>query len=322
MAHGLIADVGGTNIRFALVDLHGGGSITRVRSYLCADYAGIDVVLQDYLIRAGEPIAEVCLAVAGPTGQDLIQLTNHSWEFSQQVIQRRFGFSTLHVINDYTAIALSIPILKESQRVKIGGGEPQARQPIAVCGPGTGLGVAHLIHHAGSWVSLSGEGGHVDFAPQDAQEVQIAKGLQKKYGHVSVERLLSGPGLEELYLAIGFCMGDAGLQPLSAEEVTERALSGECVVCKETLAQFCRVLGSFAGNLALTMATFGGVYIAGGIIPRFVEFLISSDFRARFEDKGRFHNLIERIPVFVITEKQPGLLGAGVYLRQATGSTI
>jgi glucokinase len=321
MAYGLIADVGGTNIRLALVEL-ASGSMHTVRTYLCADYAGLDLVLHDYLGQVGIPIAEACIAIAGPTGQDLIQMTNHVWKFSQQEIKRRFGFSQLHVINDYTAIALSLPILKENQKVQIGGNEPQTGHPIAVCGSGTGLGVAHLIHHAGSWLSLAGEGGHVDFAPQDAQEYHILTGLQKKYGHVSVERLLSGPGLTELYSAIAVYQGVTGAESLTAAEITGRALRAECPVCQETLAQFCRLLGSFAGNLGLTMATLGGVYIAGGIIPRFVEFLKQSDFRDRFEDKGRFQHFMQRIPVFVITEKQPGLLGAGVYLRQAAGHTI
>ncbi len=313
--HGLIADVGGTNIRLALVELKS-GKISTIKKYRSTDFDKITTAISHYLAEVNQQVATACIAIACPTDQDLIQMTNHAWSFSKQLARQTLHLDQFHVINDYTAIALSLPVLNNNQKVQIGGSTPQQNQPMAVYGPGTGLGVAHLINHNGQWLSLAGEGGHVDFAPQDAQEQHIHKKLQAKYGHVSIERLLSGPGLEDIYQAIATYQGVASIR-LSAPEITTQAQEKTSPVCQEALAQFCRIMGSVAGNLALTMATSGGVYIAGGIVPRFIDFFSTSEFRTRFEAKGRFHEYLKRVPVFVITEEQPGLLGAAVYLSQA-----
>ena len=215
------------------------------------------------------------------------------------------------------AIAHAIPQLSDSQKVQIGAGNVIANKPISICGPGTGLGVANLVAQDKGWLGLSGEGGHVDFAPVDQQEIDILKFLATKYPRVSYEQLLSGLGLEQIYQALSFIKNGVE-QQLPAKDITAQALNNSCDLCVETVAQFCRVLGSFAGNLALTLGSHGGVYIAGGIVPRFIEFLRNSDFRTRFEAKGRLSRLNQSIATFVVTEEQPGLIGAAAYLKQLT----
>ena len=190
-----------------------------------------------------------------------------------------------------------------------------------VNGAGTGLGVAHLVHVDKRWVSLPGEGGHVDFAPNSEEEGIILEELRAELGHVSAERVLSGPGLVNLYRAI--VKSDGRLpENLQPREVTERALADSCTDCRRALSLFCVIMGRFGGNLALTLGTFGGVYIAGGIVPRFLEFFKASGFRGGFEDKGRFKAYVQDIPVYLIVHDNPGLLGSGAHLRQTLGQVL
>ncbi len=312
---GLVADVGGTNIRLHLVDLVSGDS-SQLRKYLCADYPGIVTVIQRYLQDCGAPtVVSGCIAIACPTDNDWIAMTNHSWAFSRAAAQAELGWQSLYVINDYTAIAMSLPHLDSQQVVQIGGGAVVKGAPIAVFGPGTGLGVAHLVQVDGKWQALSGEGGHVDFAPTNEDEIALLRFLQKKYPHVSVEQILSGPGIVQLYQAT--C--DRLQQPAvftDAAQVTKAALDKSCPQAMATLASFCEILGSFGGNLALNLGAFGGVFVAGGIVPRFLSYLENSNFRHRFEAKGRFEGYNSRVPTFVVTEEQPGLIGAKAYLLQ------
>ena len=186
---------------------------------------------------------------------------------------------------------------------------------IAVFGPGTGLGVKHLTHTSQGWLALDGEGGHVDFAPVDEVDIAIWKFLTDKLGHASAEEVLSGRGLVHIYQAIAKYKGL--LAPLDEPaDITERALDGSCALSVATLSQFCKILGSFAGNLALNLGTRGGVYVGGGIAPRFTNFIKQSDFRLRFEAKGRFRDYVAGIPTFIITEPDHGLIGAMAYLNQ------
>lgn len=311
----IIADIGGTNMRVAQIDVK--GLITNIAIYACAEHASLAIVLTDFLTRhqlVGKKI-NACLAIACPVDKDLIVMTNLPWQFSQTQLKAQLQLNELVLINDFTAIAHSIPHLGENQKVQIGLGDIIPNKPISICGAGTGLGVANLIPVDSGWHSLSGEGGHVDFAPVDEQEIAILQYLSTKYARVSCEQLLSGLGIEQIYQALSYEKNGA-TSILSAKEITEKALSGSCSLSMETLAQFCRILGSFAGNLALTFGSYGGVYIAGGIVPRFIEFFASSEFRARFEAKGRLSSFNQPIPTFVVTEEQPGLLGASAYLKQ------
>ena len=317
----LIADIGGTNIRIAQADQSCTTKYKEIETYRCAEFASLADVISLYIEnkQLHDCVINACLAIACPTDNDVISMTNLPWQFSQKALIETLNLSSLTMINDYTAIAMAIPLLSDSQKVKIGGGETVANKPIAVCGPGTGLGVAHLvpvsISGISQWQCFSGEGGHVDFAAVDEVDVQILQYLQKIKGRISYEQLLSGFGLEQIYQAICAINGQSG-DKLSAADISQQAVSGNCELCQQSLAQFCKVLGSFAGNLALTLNCQGGVYIAGGIVPRFIEFFKNSDFRERFEAKGRLSHIAEQSPTYVITEAQPGLLGAAAYLLQ------
>jgi glucokinase len=313
----LIADIGGTNIRLAQADAQSDTKFTDIETYRCAEFDSLADVISLYIDnkQLNNTTINACLAIACPVDDDIISMTNLPWQFSQQALIKRLNLNNLTMINDYTAIAMAIPLLNDSQKVKIGGGETVTDKPIAVCGPGTGLGVANLVSVNGQWHCFSGEGGHVDFAAVDDLDIQILQFLRNIKQRVSYEQLLSGFGLEQVYQALcGINQQDSKL--LSAKDISTNALAGSCPICAQALAQFCKILGSFAGNLALTMNSQGGVYIAGGIVPRFVEYFKNSGFRARFETKGRLSHITVQTPTYVITEQQPGLLGAAAFLLQ------
>lgn len=307
------ADVGGTNIRIAREQ---GGKLFDIKKFLCKDFADISDALGLYFQSFPEyTFSAGCIGIACPVNGDKIKMTNHFWQFSIEQTRAKLGLQELFVINDYTAVSMSLPVLSEQQKVQIGGGQAQPNKPMAVFGPGTGLGVGHLVPVTEGWQALPGEGGHVDFAPIDDNDLHIWQFLRRHYQHVSAEQLISGPGILQMYQALADKAGEPALCA-SPAEVTKRALDGSDATCVETLNQFCRVMGSFAGNLALNLGTFGGVYIAGGIAQRFIEFIQASDMRQRFEDKGRFKKYVSTIPLYIITEPDHGLLGAAAYLEQ------
>lgn len=337
----LIADIGGTNIRLAqaikkvIIDSSAIGSsqtessaidINDIETYQCKEFASLAEVVAHYIKakQLDNVTINACFAIACPVDKDLISMTNLPWQFSQKELKKVLKLNTLSFINDYTAIAMAIPLLSDLQKVKIGGGRTVAGKPIAVCGPGTGLGVANLvpINVSGTqqWHCISGEGGHIDFAPIDQTEQQVMNFIQGIKNRVSYEQLLSGYGLEQVYQALLFINEGkevtTGNDRLSAKDITTKAIDQTCPTCEQTLTLFCNVLGSFAGNLALIMNSQGGVYIAGGIVPRFIDYLKSSDFRLRFQSKGRLSGITEQTPTYVITEEQPGLLGAAAFVLQ------
>ncbi len=315
----LVADIGGTNIRLAITE---NNEITEIISYQCADFPSLIDVIRHYLKEKQLTNANInaCLAIACPTDDDLISMTNLPWQFSQKELKSSLNLNSLTLINDYTAIAMAIPLLTDSQKIKIGSGESLPENPIAVCGPGTGLGVANLINIENRWHCIGGEGGHIDFAPVDELDIKILQHLKTFKKRVSYEQLLSGYGLEQIYQALVAINHKESSAPtdteLTAKDISSQALKGSCAICEQALSQFCKVLGSFAGNLALTTGSIGGVYIAGGIVPRFVDYVNNSGFRERFENKGRMSYLNKDTPTYIITESQPGLIGAAAYLNQ------
>lgn len=316
----LVGDVGGTNARLALCETEN-GNISQIETFATADYSSLEAVIKHYLEQQQQVIKDACIAIACPVKDDWIEMTNHPWAFSIKAMQKNLGLTHLEVINDFTAVSMALPMLGNDDVIKFGGEEPVADKPIAIYGAGTGLGVSHLVHVDKRWVSLPGEGGHVDFAPNNAEEDQILNILRVEMGHVSAERLLSGAGLVNLYRAI--VKNEQRIpEQLEPKDISERGVADQCSDCRRALAMFCTILGRFGGNLALTLGTFGGVYIAGGIVPRFLEFFKKSDFREAFEDKGRFRDYVKDIPVYMITNDQPGLLGAGAHLRQTLGSIL
>ncbi|MEP2651693.1 MAG: glucokinase [Paraglaciecola sp.] len=308
-----VADVGGTNIRIAQVDSN---QIGNIKKYLCADFATITDAINTYFAEFPEVTFNAgCLGVACPVTSDRIAMTNSHWDFSIAELKQQLNLDWLGVINDFTAVAHAVPVLNDDQKYQVGLGTIQDNENVAVFGPGTGLGVKHLAPSEDGWLALDGEGGHVDFAAVDELDIAILRFLTKKLGHASAEEVLSGRGLVQIYQALSeYQSTEAELT--EAADITEKALNGSCALCTATLNQFCKILGSFAGNLALNMGTRGGVYIGGGIAPRFTKFIQESDFRERFEAKGRFKGYVAGIPTFIITEPDHGLIGAMAYLNQ------
>jgi glucokinase len=308
-----VADVGGTNIRLAQIDQ---GKLVHIKKYLCSDYSSIDAAIKTYFAEhPGVKFTAGCLGVACPVNSDFISMTNNNWQFSIAKLQASLKLDWLGVINDFTAVAHAVTILTQEQKEQVGKGQAHNNDNIAVFGPGTGLGVKHLTMTNEGWLALDGEGGHVDFAPVDELDVAIWRFLTDKYGHASAEEVMSGRGILQIYQALAKHQGVPAVFDDPAD-ITDRALDGSCALSRATLNQFCRIMGSFAGNLALNLGTRGGVYIGGGIALRFLNFLKDSDFRSRFEAKGRFRDYVANIPTFIITEPDHGLIGAMAYLAQ------
>jgi glucokinase len=312
---GLIGDIGATNARFALV--LPGGKTTTVRVCALDDYPSLADALDAYLIEqapAARPIDAV-LAVASPVTGDEITLTNHAWTFSIEQLRSHLGLRRLHVVNDFAANAAAIPFLGNDDRVQIGRGTPAVDASIGIIGPGTGLGVGALAPAHGGAVTIAAEGGHVTMAPSTAQESAILDLMRKRYDHVSAERLLSGPGLVNLYNTL--CeLADVPAAPYTPDQITSPRTWNDDPHTHEATAIFCAMLGTVAGNLALTLGARGGIFIAGGIVPKLGPIFAQSEFRERFEAKGRMRGYLAAIPTYVITRPYPGLLGATALLRE------
>jgi glucokinase len=305
----LLADIGGTNVRFVLDDPRAGLAASRVLAV--RDFPDVVAAAEAYLdeLRPPVPPAAAAFAVACPVTGDVVDLTNHPWTFSISAVREQLGLDRLLVVNDFTAIALALPHLSTADVEKIGGGEPVADTPIGLIGPGTGLGVSGLVPAgAGIWVPLSSEGGHVTAAPIDDRESAVLAVLRRRLGHVSAERVLSGPGLVNLYHALTELEGRTP-EPVSPETVSQKATAGTCPRAVEAVALFCAMLGTTAGNLALTLGARGGIYVAGGIVPQLGPLFGASSFRSRFQEKGRFVDYLSPVPTYVIIRDVPAFLG-------------
>jgi glucokinase len=242
-------------------------------------------------------------------------MTNHPWTFSVSALEKQLGLERLLVINDFTAQALALPHLKDSDKFGVGGGAAQAGYPIGVLGPGSGLGVSGLIPAANKWIPLSGEGGHATMPPITDRESAVLGALRRHLDHVSAERVLSGPGLVNLYSALAEVDGVPARQ-YTAAQITDAETGNRDPLCREATDMFCAMLGTVAGNLALTLGAKGGVYIGGGIVPRLEERFAASPFRERFEAKGRFREYLAAIPTYVVTHKLPAFLGCAAALME------
>ena len=316
----LLADIGGTNARFALETA--AGELAHIAILACADYPHFADALRAYLDSAvpaaGARPLLAAIAIANPVDGDVVCMTNHHWQFSVEAVRREFGFARLLVVNDFKALAMALPQLSAQQKRQVGGG---AARPgvLGLLGPGTGLGVSALVPGDGGWRALDSEGGHVTFAPANEREVDILRFAWRHHPHVSAERLMSGIGLEMVYRALA---ERAGVAPegLGVPGIIAAALVGRCALCVETVECFCEMLGTVAANLAVTLGASGGIYIGGGIVPRLGELFDRSGFRRRFEQKGRFSAYLAQIPTFVITAELPGLLGVAAMLRAEAAS--
>jgi glucokinase len=310
-----VADVGGTNIRLALVE---NGRISTIEKYLCADFESIGEAILHFQKRTIDTTFSAgCIAIACPVSGDMVKMTNHTWVFSQTALTAELGLDSLFVINDFTAVAHSLPTLNHNQVIQIGSGHAKEHGNIAVFGPGTGLGVEHLTWTSSGWQTLDGEGGHVDFAPTDENDMIVWQYLRQAHGRASAEEVLSGRGIVNIYNA--FCLHHG--KPVSfiePSDVTKTGLDNSDPMARLAVEQFCRVMGSFAGNLALNLCTTGGIFIGGGVTSHLGEFFLNSDFRQYFEAKGDFAHYVRDIPTYLIKEPDHGLLGALAYLTQQT----
>ncbi len=310
----LLADIGATHARFALETAPG---VLRQTAVLrCDAFSGIVPLLNAYLDEhGGERIAHAAFAMANPISGDLVRMTNRDWQFSTDEVRRTMGWSTLLIVNDFTALAMALPGLQAGDVLQVGGGKPAPHAVAGVLGAGTGLGVSGVIPTADGFITLGSEGGHVNFAPADEREFAILQYAWREWPHVSNERILSGPGMELVYRALAERNGvDAPAR--TAAEIVSCALEENDTLCLEVLECFAGMLGGAAANLAVTLGAFGGIFIGGGIVPRIAQWFATSPFRARFEAKGRFTDYLAQIPTYVIMTPNPALRGVSTILSE------
>ncbi|WP_233259058.1 glucokinase [Rubrivivax albus] len=314
----LVADVGGTNARFGWVVSPARG-VEHVRRFPVAGSAGPAEAVRAYLAGLPADVAaaprRAAIAVATAVRGDRVELTNSPWAFSCAELQTDLGLASLQVLNDFEALALSLPRLRPTQW-RAHGAAPVAAGTLAVIGPGTGLGVGGVVQTEAGWVALPGEGGHATLAPSDDLESEVLRHARGQWPHVSAERLLSGIGLPLLHTCVAQAEGRAP-EALSAEQVVERGVAGDAA-CARTLDVFCALLGGFAGNVALTLGA-RAVFIGGGIVPRLGDRFFTSPFRARFEAKGRFSDYLAAVPTALITDTLAALAGAAFAIEQRHG---
>ncbi len=314
----LLGDIGGTNARFAWSE-DASGAIGDIVSYKCADQASLQAAIARYLGDQRKPRPRACaIGIANPIVGDAVRMTNHHWSFSIAGLKSELAVERLAVLNDFTALALSLPALRPEQLLQIGGGRAVSGAALAVLGAGTGLGVSGLLPTGGgAYAPIAGEGGHASLAAMDEEEAAIINCLRERFGHASAERALSGPGLVNLYRAAAQLAGRPALER-SPQQVIAAAREQRDPDCLAALDLFFRFLGGFAGNLALTHGARGGVYVGGGIAPRLLPELAASRFRERFEAKGRFASYLADVPSFVIDAAvSPALIGASRALDAA-----
>jgi glucokinase len=311
----LVADIGGTHARFALIQ--NDGEITQTQILKGADFLSLDAAYTYY--RAQLPhdirVTRAALAVAGPVTGDLVRITNQRWDFSQSEIKKAWNLQELYVINDFAAIALALPHLSNNEKIILQNGVADTTAPLAVLGPGTGLGVAGMIPNgAGNGLPLSGEGGHVTLAATNELEADLLAILHNEFGYVSAERILSGQGLVNLYRALAQHRGETAVHSDPAALATA-AMTDKDPLALAALEQFYLFLGTVAGDVALTLGARGGVYLAGGILPRLAEPLAASGFARRFSDKAVVKSYLEAIPVWLITYPIPAFIGLRFLLQ-------
>lgn len=315
----LVGDIGGTNARFAIADNKSPG-FSKEKTLACADYESADLAIKAYVrqVRVAKPTV-ICLAVAGPIVDDSVRFTNNPWRIDVGDLREEFGTSAVGLLNDFEAIAYSIPFLGAADCVPVGLPPPadlgNDSYTVGIIGPGTGLGAVGLCKRGGQLFPIVGEAGHVGFAPETQVQIDILSALHDRFDRVSTERLISGPGIENIYWALTQIHGDKRTQ-LGAAEIFEQGMDNTDPRAAETLQMFFEILGQVAGNLALTLGAADGVFLAGGIARRYPELLANSRFRSGFEAKGRHRSLMERIPTQLVMYPQPGLLGASYYALQ------
>ena len=296
----LLADIGGTNARFALL---ADGTVGNIAHLAVSDFGSFGEALDRYLggLPQAGVIGAAILAVSGAVEDGRCALTNNPWVIDAAELRAAHGFSMVRLINDFEAVAWALPRLSPGQLLRVGGRQPVEGAPLVALGPGTGLGVAASIPHADGHLVLPSEGGHSTMAGSSPREDAVIAHLRRRLGHVSAERVLSGNGLENLHDALA-ALDDITLPRRSAAEITRAGIEGSCPTSRAAIDMFCAMLGTVAGNLALTFGAKGGIFIAGGVLRHMPEYFAGSQFRARFEEKGRFRSYLEPIPAYLILD--------------------
>ena len=312
-ARALVADIGGTNARFALADLET-LDLSQIRQYVCSGHESNASVAEVYLKSLKEAPRQGAIAVAGPVTGDQITITNSGWTFTAEEARRAAGLDDILVLNDFAALAVSLPHLRANELQRIGGGDPVPHAAKVVLGPGTGVGVAGLVWSGSAWIAVPGEGGHITLTAHTPREFELIERLRSGRDHLSADRVLSGPGVVNLYRAIADSHGKRA-EPLEPNDVLVRGLAGSDPIAVEALAMLVTWLGGFAGDAALLFGARGGVYLGGAIARKIVRVLSAGEFRHAFEAKGRMRSFLAPIPVFVILAEFAALRGAAVALR-------
>lgn len=318
----LISDIGGTNARFSIEisKFKYDDSLTRV--YKCAEFENIVAAVSHYLddVDLAGKIHNAAITFPAPTVDDNIYMINSPWPmFSMRETRKQLAIKNLIFLNDFHALALAIPHIPQKYLIPVGAPRIiDEERPRAIIGPGTGLGVASLIKLPlqNEYKAIPAEGGRASFSPVNQEEIELWNFVHKRFSHVSVERFISGPGLQLIYEGLCYIQGHKITQALpTPSQITDRGINSECWICKRSVDIFCRMLGTVASNLAVMENSFGGVYIGGGIIPKILDYFLKSEFRSRFEDKGRYRPFLAKMPVFVITQEFPAFLGASYALE-------
>jgi glucokinase len=308
----LLADIGGTNARFALMER---GEVGPPEHLRVADFPRIEDAIAAFLARqGGARPASGLLGVAGPVVNNRCIFTNSSWVVDGDALAQQFGLAVVRLLNDFEALGWSLPALKAADLVALGEQHAAADAPMLVLGPGTGFGTAAFLHVPQPTVVVT-EAGHTTLPATSDREAAVIAELRRHSGHVYVERVLSGSGIENLYYALAAVDGATAV-PRDAAAITEAAFDGSCALCRATIDMFCAFLGGVAGNLALTFLARGGVFIAGGIVPRFADRLAQTQFRTQFESKGRYQDLLRQIPTSVIITPDTSFIGLKTYFER------
>ena len=314
--YNLVGDVGGTNARFALV-APGKSELMSIKSLQCTKFETVQEAIKSYLSSINDAeIISACIASAGTTHLDVFKPANNDWVINKSNVSSALNDIQVNWINDFSAQALATTTLKSNDVIVINKGAVQPERVRLVIGPGTGLGTCGLINSSNGWVPLPAQGGHSDFAPNSSLEIEIWTLLQKQFGHVAVERILSGPGIVNLYKALCQINGNEALFN-SPSEITSAAIKvNPDSMSKETLHLFCQIFGSVTGTIALSTGCLGGIYITSDLVRNFLDFFIDSDFLKSFEDKGRLKYYMTDIPIFISKKENMGLIGSTYQLNK------
>lgn len=325
----LLADLGGTNVRFALAGPTADHPLVMesIRRYRVKDFPSLADAARQYFADTGERAQRAVIAAAGRiAGGETVKVTNNPWSISAHVLQNQLGMDGVHLVNDFAAQSMSVPLLGADDQSPVGplraAGLGSAQpQTFVVMGPGTGLGVAGLLWRDGQWIVLESEGGHAGFAAHTAEDVEILHRLNARFGRVSNERMICGNGLVNLYLALADIAGQHA-ENYTPEDITAQAENGSDPLCVRTLETLAGIFGSVAGDLVMCLGGWDGVYLTGGVLPFLLPWLRRGGFRERFEAKGRFREIMGNVPTLAITHAEPGLLGAAAIALRAAGQSL